>query len=114
MCINIGRLVYATIPIILGILILAYTDWKIVGIASIVFGISAMMYHINTPCSGCYGVTEDTKPEDYSPEYKKALSARTRVAIFTFIIGLGIALLIWNFVGRKSFPKIDSESSDEK
>jgi len=91
---SLGLLVFRFIPIILGTLILAYTDWKLVGIISIVFGLCCLVYTISQPCIGCYG--QDTE------RYRRALGNARRMTMIMFAIGIGFSLLIWNFVGTRA------------
>ena len=102
---SIGLLVFQFIPIILGTLVLAYSDWKIVGIISIVFGLCCIAYAVSQPCIGCYGGAEDPQKAHDNPDYQRAVRSARYTTMIIFMIGVGIALLIWNFVGQKVSPQ---------
>nr|QBK87238.1 MAG: hypothetical protein LCMAC201_01400 [Marseillevirus LCMAC201] len=91
---SVGLLIFQFIPIILGTLVLAYTDWKIIGIISIIFGLCCIAYGVTRPCMGCYG---GKKAAD-NPEYQRMVENSRYTTMFIFVIGIGFALLIWNFV----------------
>ena len=93
---NVGLLTFQFIPIILGTLILAYSDWKIVGIISIVFGLCCVAYSVSQPCIKCYGGASASD----NPDYQSAVRSARYTTMLLFIIGIGFALLIWNFVGH--------------
>ena len=96
---TIGLLAMQFIPIILGIIILCYTNYKIIGIISILLGVSCIYYGTSLPCAGCMGLGSDEDPWKNEKYLKRVTEVRARTMIL-FVIGLGIALLVWNFVGN--------------
>ena len=92
---SVGLLLFQFIPIILGTLVLAYSDWKIIGIVSIVFGLCCIIFTISQPCLKCYG---GEKAID-NPDYQRAICNARYTTMLIFTISIGFSLLIWNFVG---------------
>ena len=99
---SIGFLAFQFIPIILGTLILAYSDWKLLGIVSIVFGLCCIVYALCQPCIGCYGGSKDPQVAYDNPDYKVAVRNAKYTTMIIFVMSIGFSLLIWNFVGRRS------------